>query len=193
MAKAEKTKGAKAGAPRTKVPRIEKAVRKLAGTTAKTPFTMKTGKFTVTGFASVPTEVPGYLVERSATHTVWRHKKSSAAKQMVVSVFDNANILEVLGDEKGGSITVMQRKPFLSATGTLKFNGSDIVIKNDDGVSVFAPNSQVEYEIKALDLEGSQASNRGRSAGDKTVKGDKGDKKKGKVTDIKEGKKAKKK
>lgn len=190
MAKAEKTKGAKAGVARTKVPRIEKAIRKLSGTSAKTPFSMKTGLFTVTGFAQVPTEVPGYLVERSATHTVWRHKKSSGAKQMVVSVYKNSDILEVLGDEKGGSITVLQRKPFLSATGTLKFNGSDILVKNDDGVSTFSQSDKVEFEIKAIDAEGSQASNRGRSAGEK---GEKADKKKGKVTDIKDGKKAKKK
>jgi hypothetical protein len=188
--KAAKTKGAKPGVARTKVSRLTKVERKLTGTSAKTPFSMKTGVFTVTGYAQLPVEIPGYLLERSATHTVWRHKKTSASKQMVVSTFHNRDVLELLGDEKGGSVTVLQRKAFVSATGTLKFNGTDIVIKDADGTpSVFSQNDKAEYEIKAADAEGSQASSRGRSAGEKTVKGDK----KSKVTDIKEGKKAKKK
>lgn len=191
MAKAEKAakKGAKPGVARSKVSRLTKVERKLNGTSAKTPFSMKTAQFTVTGFSPIPVEIPGYLQERSATHTVWRHKKTSASKQMVVSVFANTDILEMLGDEKGGSITVLQRKQFVSATGSLKFNGSDIIVKGEDGTSVFSQTDKVTYEIKASDLEGSQASTRGRSAGEKTVKGDK----KSKVTDIKEGKKPKKK
>lgn len=189
MAKEEKAKkkGAKAGVARTKVSRLTKAERKLAGTSAKTPFSLKSGQFTVTGFAPVPTEIPGYLVERSATHTVWRHKKTSASKQMVVSVFPNSDILEQLGDEKGGSISVLQRKAFVSATGTLKFNGTDIVIKGEDGTSVFSQNDKVQYEIKAVDAEGSQASTRGRAAKDSGKK----DSKKGKVVDIKDGGKKK--
>lgn len=190
MAKTEaKTKGAKPGVARTKVPRIEKATRKLAGTSAKTPFSMKSGLFTVTGFAYVPVEVPGYLIERSAGYTVWRHKKTSASKQMVVSVFPNSEVLELLGDETGGAITVLQRKAFLTSTGTLKFNGADIVIKNADGVSTFSPNDKAQYEIKAADTEGSQASARG--AGKSS---EKEGKKSSKVANIKDGgKKAKKK
>lgn len=189
--KAVKTKGAKPGVARTKVSRLTKVERKLTGTSAKTPFSMKSGLFTVTGFALLPVEVPGYLVTRSDTHTVWRHKKTSASKQMVVSVFANSNILEQLGDEKGGSVTVLQRKAFVSATGTLKFNGSDILVTGDGSTSTFSQNEKAEYEIKAVDAEGSQASTRGRSAGEKTVKGDK---KSSKVVDIKAtGKKAKKK
>lgn len=189
MAKTEaKTKGAKPGVARTKVPRIEKATRKLAGTSAKTPFSMKSGLFTVTAFAYVPVEVPGYLVERSAGFTVWRHKKTSASKQMVVSVFANSDVLELLGDETGGAITVLQRKAFLTSTGTLKFNGADIVIKNADGVSTFSPNDKAQYEIKAADTEGSQASARGAKSSEKEGK------KSSKVANIKDGgKKAKKK
>lgn len=192
MAKTEaKTKGAKPGVARTKVSKLDKALRKLSGTSAKTPFSMKTAQFTVTGFAQQPVEVPGYLQLRSDTHTVWRHKKTSASKQMVVSVYPNSDVLELLGDEKGGSITVLQRKVCLSATGTLKFNGTDIVINGAGGTVVYSQNDKVQYEIKAADAEGSQASARGaRSA--ETVKGE--GKKKAKVTDIKDGgKKAKKK
>lgn len=186
MAKPEKSTKTKSAA-RTKVSKLDKALRKLSGTSAKTPFSMKTAQFTVTGFSKQPVEVPGYLIERSELFTVWRHKATSASKKMVVSTYRNTDIVEVLGDEKGGSITVMQRKAAVTATGTLKFNGPDIVIKGDGGTSVFSPNVGLEYEIKASDAEGSQASARGAKSSD-------GEKKKsGKVVAIDSGKKKKKK
>lgn len=192
MAKTEaKTKGAKPGVARTKVSKLDKALRKLSGTSEKTPFSMKTALFTVTGYSLQPVEVPGYLQKRSETHTVWRHKKTSASKQMVVSVYANSDVLEMLGGEKGGSITVLQRKVCLSATGTLKFEGTDIVITSAGGTAVYSQNDKVQYEIKAADAEGSQASSRGAKSGGKESKEGK---KKAKVTDIKDGgKKAKKK
>ena len=182
MAKSEKSTKTKS-VTRTKVSKLDKAVRKLSGTSAKTPFSMKTAQFTVTGYANQPVEIPGYLLERSELFTVWRHKATSASKKMVVSTFRNTDIVEVLGDEKGGSITIMQRRVAVTATGTLKFNGQDIVIRGEGGTSVFSPNSTIQYEIKAADTEGSQASGRG-------VKSE-GEKKKAKVVDIKDGKKKK--
>ena len=186
MAKPEKSSKTKTVA-RTKVSKLDKAIRKLSGTSAKTPFSMKTGLFTVTGFAQQPVEVPGYLIERSELFTIWRHKATSASKKMVVSTYRNTDIVEMLGDEKGGSITVLQRKAAVTATGTLKFNGPDIIIKGDGGVSVFSPNENIQYEIKAADTEGSQASGRGVKAGDSEKK------KSGKVVAIDSGKKKKKK
>lgn len=187
MAKSDKTEKTAKKAPRTKVSKLDKALRKLNGTSAKTPFSMKTAQFTVTGFSRVPVEIPGYLQERSETHTVWRHKKTSASKQMIVTVVANSDVVELLGDDKGGSITVIQRKPFTKATGTLKFNGTDIVIRGEGGNAVFAQGAGVDYEISAVDSEGSQASNRGRSAAaDKPEK-------KSKVTNIKDGNKKSKK
>uniref|UniRef100_A0AB39CDY5 Uncharacterized protein n=1 Tax=Pseudomonas phage HRDY3 TaxID=3236930 RepID=A0AB39CDY5_9VIRU len=187
MAKTEKTSKTKTVA-RSKVSKLEKALRKLSGTSAKTPFSMKTGLFTVTAFSQQPVEVPGYLIERSDLFTIWRHKATSASKKMVVSVYRNEDILEQLGDEKGGSITVMQRRVAASATGTLKFNGPDIIVKGDGGQSVFSDNENVQYEIKAADAEGSQASGRGAKSSD-----DEGKKKSGKVVAIDSGKKKKKK
>lgn len=185
MAKPEKSVKAKA---RTKVSRLEKAKRKLTGTSAKTPFSMKTGMFTVTGFSAVPDEIPGYLMNRSATHTVFRHKATSASKKMVVSVFANSAVLQLLGDDKGGSVTVLRRKPFTSATGTLKFDGTAVVVTDADGGVATFDLAAGDYEIKAADAEGSQASGRGvRSSSDDAPK------KKAKVTDIKEGKKKAKK
>ncbi len=142
MAKPEKS--SKKTVARTKVSKLDKAIRKLSGTTAKTPFSMKTGQFTVTGYAQQPVEVPGYLIERSELFTIWRHKATSASKKMVVSTYRNTDIVEMLGDEKGGSITVLQRKAAVTATGTLKFNGPDIIIKGDGGTSVFSPNAGIQ-------------------------------------------------
>lgn len=181
MAKPEKNVKAKA---RTKVSRLDKAIRKLTGTSAKTPFSMKTGLFTVTGFSAVPDEIPGYLMNRSATHTVFRHKATSASKKMVVSVFANSAVLQLLGDEKGGSVTVLRRKPFTSATGTLKFDGTAVVVTDADGGVATFDLAAGDYEIKAADAEGSQASGRGVKAAS-----DDGKKKKAKVTAITEGKK----
>lgn len=184
MAKPEKSTKSVA---RTKVSKLEKAIRKLSGTSPKTPFSMKTGLFTVTGYAQQPVEVPGYLIERSELFTIWRHKATSASKKMVVSTYRNTDILEMLGDEKGGSITVMQRKAAVTATGTLKFNGPDIIVKGEGGTVVYSPNERIQYEIKAFDTEGSQASGRGVKSSDE------GKKKSGKVVAIESGKKKKKK
>lgn len=191
MAK-EAKKGAKAGVARTKVSRTTKLERKLNGTSAKTPFSMKSAEFTVTGYAQLPVEIPGYLIERGDNFIIFRHKKTSASKQMVVTLFPNAEVIEQLGEVgKIGSVTVLQRKQFTSATGTVKVKGDTIVVTTADGETVnYVYSDKVQYEMKAVDAEGSQASSRGRSAGEKSVKGDK---KKGKVTDIKEGKKGKKK
>lgn len=193
MAKTEKvksTKGAKPGVARTKVSRVTKLERKLVGTSAKTPFSMKSGVFTVTGFQQAATEIAGYLVERSETHTVFRHKVSNASKKMVVSVFPNEIVLEQVGKVgEVGSVTVRLRKPFTSVEGTVKFDGATIVVTSEDGTVSRFNAANGDYEIKALDVEGSQASARGRTAGEKTVKGDK----KAKVTDIKDGKKKSKK
>jgi len=183
MAKTEKTTSKKAA--RTKVSRLDKALRKLNGTSAKTPFSMKTGVFTVTGYHVVPEEIPGYLIERAATHVVFRHKKTSASKQMVVSVFKNSEVLALLGDEKGAAITVARRKAFINESGTLKFSGNTVTVTGD-AVATFDL-SAGDYEIKAADAEGSQASGRG-------VKSSDGEKKKsGKVVAIDSGKKKKKK
>jgi hypothetical protein len=179
---------AKSGKARTKVSRLEKAIRKLSGTSAKTPFSMKTGLFTVTGYSEVPDEIPGYLINRSATHTVFRHKATSASKKMVVSVFANSAVKQLLGDEKGGSVTVLRRKAFTSATGTLKFDGTAVVVTDVDGGVAIFDLAAGDYEIKAADTEGSQTSGRGVKSGS-----DEGKKKKAKVTDIKEGKKKAKK
>jgi hypothetical protein len=191
MAKTEsKTKGAKPGVARTKVSRTTKLERKLTGTSAKTPFSMKSGLFTVTGFSTMPVEIPGYLVLRSDTHTVFRHKVSSASKKMAVSVFANSDVLEQLGKvDEIGSITVLQRRKFTDATGVLKFEGDTIVVTGNGETVKYTSNDKVSYEIKALDLEGSQQSGRGAKASS-----EKEGKKKAKVTDIKDGgKKAKKK
>lgn len=186
MAKPEKS-SKKSSAPRTKVSRLTKVERKLTGTSAKTPFSMKTAQFTVTGYMQQPVEIPGYLIERSATHIVFRHKATSASKKMVVSVFAVDKVLDHLGDEKGGSVTVLQRKAFTSATGTLKFSGNDIIVKNADGeITTFSQNDIAQYEVKAFDLEGSQASGRGvKSSSEKDGK------KSSKVTNIADGKKKK--
>lgn len=183
MAKPEKSTK-KTNVVRGKVARATKLERKLNGTSAKTPFSLKTGLFTVTAFAQSPVEIPGYLVERNDTHTVFRHKATSASKKMVVSVFDNSKVLEQLGKVgEVGSVTVLQRKAFVTVIGTIKFDGGFVVVTTEDGeVSRF--NTGPDVEIKGLDLEGSQASGRGAPA--KTVKGDK---KSSKVTSIKEGKK----
>jgi hypothetical protein len=185
MAKPEKTVKAKA---RTKVSRLDKALRKLTGTSAKTPFSMKTGVFTVTGFSVVPAEVPGYLIDRTATHTIYRHKATSASKKMVVSVFANSDVLQLLGGKEGGSVTVRRRSAFTSATGTLKFDGTSVIVTDTDGGVAVFDLAAGDYEIKAADTEGSQTSGRGvKSSSDEG-------KKKKKVVDIKEGgkKKAKK-
>mgnify|MGYP003482118240 CR=1 FL=1 len=187
MAKVEKTKGAKPGVARTKVSRLTKVERKLSGTSAKTPFSMKSAQFTVTGYMHQPVEIPGYLIERSATHIVFRHKATSASKKMVVSVFPVSQVLDHLGDEKGGSVTVLQRKAFTSATGTLKFSGNDIIVKNAEGdITTFSQNDIAQYEVKAFDLEGSQASNRGVKPSS-----EKEGKKSSKVSNIKDGAKKK--
>jgi hypothetical protein len=183
MAKPEKKVATKA---RTKVSRLDKALRKLTGTTAKTPFSMKTGLFTVTGYSVVPNEVPGYLIDRTATHTIYRHKATSASKKMVVSVFANSDVLQLLGGKEGGSVTVRRRSAFTSATGTLKFDGTSVIVTDDNGGVAVFDLAAGDYEIKAFDTEGSQASGRGvKSASDD------GKKKKAKVTDIKEGGKKK--
>jgi len=184
MAKPEKTSSKKT-APRSKVSRLTKVERKLTGTSAKTPFSMKSAPFTVTGYMQQPVEIPGYLIERSATHIVFRHKATSASKKMVVSVFPVSQVLDHLGDEKGGSITVLQRKAFTSATGTLKFSGNDIIVKSVDGViTTFSQNDIAQYEVKAFDLEGSQSSGRGVKPS-----AEKESKKSSKVSNIKDGKK----
>ena len=78
-------------------------------------------------------------------------------------------------------------KNFATATGTLKFNGPDIIVKGDGGTVVYSPNERIQYEIKAFDTEGSQASGRGVKSSDE------GKKKTGKVVAIDSGKKKKKK
>lgn len=183
MAKPEKS-SKKTNVVRGKVARSVKLERKLNGTSAKTPFSLKSGVFTVVGYAPIPTEIPGYLIERNETHTVFRHKATSASKKMVVSIFDNNKVLEQLGKVgEVGSITVLQRKAFVTVTGTLKFTGGSVTVTSENGeVSTF--NTGADFEIKASDLEGSQASGRGAPAKSaKTIK------KSSKVTDIKEGKK----
>lgn len=183
MAKADKAPKTKA---RGKVSKLDKAMRKLNGTSAKTPFTLKSGQFTVTSYAIQPTEVPGYLIDRSDTHVVYRHKKTSASKQMVVSVFPIKQVLGLLGGKEGGSITVPQRRAFNSVTGTLKFEGSTVAVTDEHGVVTYIDLSSGDHDIRAADAEGSQASGRGAKASDE------GKKKKASVTPIKEGKKKKK-
>lgn len=164
MAKAEKATSKVA--PRKAVSRATKLERKLNGTSVKTPFSMKTAQFNVTGFAVVPVEIPGYIVERTDTHTFFRHKVSSASKKMVVTAFRNEQILELFGKEKEiSSVTVLMRRKFTQATGTIKQTGAGITITTSAGETVNYFNTPgVDYEITALDLEGSQASGRGRTS-----------------------------
>src|SRR5690606_8123477 len=172
-----------------RVSRSTKLERKLNGTSARTSFTVKDAQVTVTGYSNVPVEIPGDQVEHPDQCVSSRHKLTSASKRMVVSCFAKSEVLELFGKEKEvGAITVMKRKAFTEATGTVKVTQDSIRVTNADGeVTTFFKTAGAEYEIKAADEAGSQPSNRGRKAAApvETVK------KSSKVVEIDRGRKAK--
>lgn len=153
MAKVDKAKAATGGA-RKPVSRATKIERKLGGIGAKTSFDPKSALFTVTGFAFQPVEVPGYIIDQTDTHVLFRHRVTSASKKMKVSVFPKTDILELFG-AKGevSSVTVMQRRPFTSVTGRVKLqsDGSLTVTTATKETVNFMSNDKVTYEISAPD------------------------------------------
>lgn len=153
---AEAKKSATGGA-RKAVSRATKIERRLGGIGPKTAFDQKSARFTVTGFAKTPVEIPGYIMDQTATHVLFRHRVTSASRKMKVSVFKKADVLELFGAAgEVSSITVLQLKAFTTVAGRVKLgaDGSVTVITDAKETVNFPSNDQVTYEISALDEEG---------------------------------------
>jgi hypothetical protein len=182
MAKKEKVEVAK---PRGKVARSEKVARRLNGVSAKTPFKMSKAVFGIEAVAKVPVSIQGFIVEQSKDIVAFRHKRTSASKRMVVTVFNTSDILELFGvPGEPAELTVLMDQTIRKAQGTIVAStAAGVTIQTTSGEQIsFYRTAGVKIQISAEDEEGSQPSNRGPKSG-----------KKAPVVDIKSGGKKKKK
>lgn len=183
MAKKEKLEAPKA--PRGKVARSEKVARRLNGVSAKTPFKMAKAVFGIEAIAKVPVSVQGFIVEQNKDTVAFRHKRTSASKRMVVTVFNTSDILELFGvPGEPAELTVLMDQTIRKAQGTIvSSTGNGVTIQTVSGEQIsFYRTAGVKIHISAEDEEGSQPSNRGPKSS-----------KKAPVVDIKSGGKKKKK
>lgn len=183
MAKVKKEEVAK---PRGKVARSEKVARRLNGVSAKTPFKMSKAVFAIEATAKIPVSVQGYIVEQNKDTIAFRHKRTSASKRMVVTLFNTCDVLEIFGvPGEPAEITVLAEQTIRKAQGTIvSSNAAGVTIQTVSGEQIsFFRTAGVKISISAEDEEGSQPSNRGPKSSSK----------KAPVVDIKTGGKKKKK
>lgn len=79
--------------------------------------------------ATMPVEVPGFIVARTSDGLTMRHKRGAGSSKQIVSTFPNSNVVQVLGDEgEYGSVIVVRDAVVLELKGQLvEVHGSTII------------------------------------------------------------------
>lgn len=164
MAKENVKNTDKGGNKRAPLDRATKVARRLNGVSAKTPFKLKSALFTVEAIAKVPQSIQGFIVSRDKDSVAFRHKRTSASKTMVVTIFPTSDILELFGNENEvAELTVLRDTVIRKAIGTVEQSHNSVTVNTPNGERVtFFRSSGVTINVFAEDKEGSAPSTRGK-------------------------------
>ena len=165
--------------------RADKIGKRLKNINHKTSFKAKSALFTFRVLARQAVEIGGFIVSEHTDSVLFRHKRSNAAKRMVVSRFSHADLIELYGAPgEVSSVTVMRDVLVREVVGKLvedKHGVMTIQTASGETVKIFQ-HSGVRIEVSADDESNEEGGKKSKKS-KKADKAEKPKKKKSKKSD----------
>lgn len=137
--------------------RSERIGRRLRAVETTSGFNLKRDTFNATVSAVVPSEIHGFILEQGNDRVVLRHRRTSASKRTVVSVFPLNDVVEVYQGAEGiGAVTVMRQAVIHTYSGVSNptVKGSLTTFTTDAGETITVNTDRYTLTISADDVEG---------------------------------------
>lgn len=147
--------------------RSERIGRRLRAVESTSGFNLKRDTFNATVSAVAPSEIHGFILEQGNGRVVLRHRRTSASKRTVISVFPLSDVVEVYQGAEGiGAVTVMRQEVVHTYTDVSSptVEGNLTTFTTEAGETVTVNTDRYILTISADDIEGGKGKGKRKKA-----------------------------